>query len=101
MTMQTTKRPINSQSISATTSSVRNGTAFKNADINIYCTSDVFIKLGGASVTATTTVGSGYDKLIPAGIPTDIRTGGASHIATILGSGTATVHIHEWTNDVI
>lgn len=101
MTMQTTKRPLRPQAISASTTTARNSSALQNSDIHVFCTSDVYIKFGGSTVEASTTVLTGYDKLVPANTGVDLNTGGATHIAVILGSSTATVHIHEWTHKAI
>jgi len=101
MTMQTVLRPVNSHEISASTTTARNSTAFKNNSITLRSASDFYIKLGGSTVTATTTAGSGYDKLCKGGVDYDINTGGATHVAVILGSGTDTIYINEWSKSAL
>jgi len=102
MTIQSTLRPVNSHEISATTSAAENATAFVNSDITIFCETACYIKLGlDNTVTATTTAGAGYDMIVPAGASTDIRTGGAPYISVILGSGSDTVYINEWTKKAL
>lgn len=100
MTMQTIARPKNSQEISASTTSARNTTGFKSNAIGLYsATSDFYIKLGGSDVVCTVTAG-GYDKFCAQG-QHDIDTGGATHVAVILASGTDTIFINEWTNTAL
>lgn len=89
--------PIRAQQISASTTTARNTNAFQKDEIHVYSTSDMYIKLGGSTVTATTSVG-GYDKFLPAGAH-DLNTRGLTHMAVILPSGTATVHVNEWTKN--
>lgn len=91
-------RPIARQEISASTTSARNSTALTRDDVRVFCaTSDVYINIGNSTVTATTaTSGSVY--FLPSGQAFDFSTKGATHIAVILASGTATVHITELTN---
>ena len=101
MTMQTVKKPVNSHEISASTTTARNSTALKNANIHFYCSSAAYVKFGDSTVTATTTPGTGYDKYITAGVEVDLATGGATHIAVILGSGSATAYVHEWTHKAL
>ena len=102
MTIQSTLRPCNSQEISASTTAAENATSFKNSDITIYCATACYIKLGvDDTVTATTTASTGYDKFIPAGVLTDINTGGATYISVILGSGSDTVYLNEWSKKAL
>lgn len=101
MTIQSTLRPVNSHNISVSDTAAKNTSAFKNSDIRIYCATACYIKLGGSTVVATTTAGTGYDQYIPAGVETDIHTGGATYISIILASGTDTAYINEWTKGAL
>lgn len=102
MTMQTVKRPTNTQTISASTSSAALGSALKNTDIRIYSPDvGVFVKIGYTSPTATTTAGTGYDIYVPAGQIVDVSTGGGAYIAVITASGSGTVYVNEWTHKAL
>jgi hypothetical protein len=89
--------PIRGQTVSASTLTARVSNKFQKDEIRVYSTSDFYIKFGGDTVTCTTTVG-GYDAFYPAGSH-DLNTRGLTHAAFILGSGTATIHVHEYTKN--
>lgn len=95
MSLEIILSPINGQTISASTTSARNSTAFKRDEINVYSSSEMYIKFGDSTVTVAATAGN-YDMYLPAG-SRDLNTRGKTHMAVILVSGTATVHVNEWT----
>jgi hypothetical protein len=90
-------RPGAAQTVSVTSTSARNATAF-NAEtrvIGIYATVPVYIKPGDSSVTATSS-----DHYIPAETYMDIAVGGGvpdqyTHAAFIRASSDGTVYISE------
>lgn len=100
MTMQTILRPLNGQKVSVSGTSARNTTAFTHSDITIRCETACYIKLGDASVVATTSDG-GYDRYLSAGVDFDMKTGGASHVAIILASGSDTAYINEHSKSAL
>lgn len=84
-------------SIAVTATSARNGTAFGNATrvVSLYATTDVYVSLGDASVTA-----SASDHFFPAGVYYDIAIGGDTsahhtHIAALRVSSDGTLYISE------
>jgi len=95
MSLEIILSPISGQQISASTTTARNTTAFKRDEINLYSTSDMYIKFGDVTVECTTSAG-GYDMFLPAG-SRDLNTRGKTHMAVILSTGTATIHVNEWT----
>lgn len=102
MAMQSVKRPTNTQTISASTTSAALGTALKNSDISVYSPDvAVFVKIGYTAPTATTTAGAGYDIYAPAGVRVDFSTGGGTYIAVITASGSGTVYVNEWTHKAL
>lgn len=97
MTTKTLMRPIkgSDHDISVSTTSARTTVKFTESEISFYCASAAYIKFGGSSVTAST---SDYDKFVPSGVVIDLKTGGAGYLAVILGAGSDTAYIHEWTD---
>lgn len=90
-------RPGAAQTISATSTSARNSTAFNEETrvIGIYATVPVFVRLGDSTVTATSS-----DHYIPAETYFDIAVGGGipdqyTHAAFIRASSDGTVYISE------
>lgn len=85
------------QKINATASSARNGVAF-DADtriVSLYATAPVYVRFGGASVTATTS-----DHYFPAGVYYDIAIGGeeskqSTHVAVIRADTDGVLYISE------
>ncbi|MCD8562849.1 MAG: hypothetical protein LRY54_02065 [Alphaproteobacteria bacterium] len=84
-----------SLTISGTSS--RNTTAFdgKTRVISLYSTTDIYVRLGGASVTATSS-----DHFFPANTYYDIAVGGdetghATYIAALQVSGGGTLYVSE------
>jgi hypothetical protein len=88
-------RPIRSQEIAVSTTTARSA-ALKRDEIQVFCSSDFYIKFGDSTVTCTTTAGTGYDKRCLAG-HYDFNTGGKTHVAVILGSGSGTLYLNELT----
>lgn len=83
--------------ITVSGSTARNSTAFTDTTrvISVYATTDIYIRLGGASVTATNT-----DHFFPADTYYDIAVGGgetghATHIAALQVSGGGTLYVSE------
>ncbi|HRQ60745.1 MAG TPA: hypothetical protein PLO23_04440 [Alphaproteobacteria bacterium] len=83
--------------ITTSGSSARNSTAFAAGTrvISLYATQDVYVRLGGASVTAANT-----DHFFPAGTYYDIAVGGdetghATHIAAIQVSTGGMLYVSE------
>ena len=83
--------------ISAGTTSARNSAAFDAATrvISLYATTDVYVRFGNSSVTATTS-----DHFFPAGIYYDVAIGGEktghdTHIAVLRVSADGTVYVSE------
>jgi hypothetical protein len=77
--------------------SARNATAFEASTqvISLYATQDVYLRLGGGSVTATAS-----DHFFPAGVYYDIaigddQSGQATHIAAIRDTLDGTLYISE------
>jgi hypothetical protein len=77
--------------------SARNSTAFSSETrvISLYATGPVFVKLGGAAVTATST-----DHYFPAGVYYDIAVGGGktghyTHIAAIRADQDCQLYVSE------
>lgn len=84
-------------SVAVTASSARNVTAFANETrvISVYATSDMYVRLGDSSVTA-----SSSDHFFPAGVYYDIAVGGDAkahdtHIAALRVSADGTLYISE------
>lgn len=84
-------------SITTSGTSARNSTAFDENTkvISLYATEDVYIKCGGASVTATTS-----DHFFPKGVYYDLAVAGEgtaqyTHIAVLQVSTAGTVYISE------
>lgn len=83
--------------INATVTTIRNSTAF-NAEtrvVSLYAEQPVYVKFGGASVTATTS-----DHYFPAGIYYDFAIGGGAaahytHVAALAASADGAVYISE------
>lgn len=98
--METILRPIkgSDHELSVSTTSARTTVKFTNTEIGFYCATATYIKLGGSTVTVST---SDYDMFIPAGLHYDFKTGGAGYAAVILGAGTDTAYINEWTEKQI
>jgi hypothetical protein len=90
-------KPNGAQSISVTSSSARNGTAFA-ADtriISLYATGPVYVKFGDSSVTATTS-----DHYFPQGVYYDLSIGGDkvahyTHVAALRVTSDCTLYISE------
>lgn len=83
--------------IAVSGSSARNSTAFNAATrvISLYSTVDIYVRLGGASVTA-----AGTDHFFPAGTYYDIAVGGdetgqATYIAALQVSTGGTLYVSE------
>ena len=83
--------------ISTSTSSARNATAFGDDVhvISVYATEDVYLKFGDSSVTA-----AGTDHFFPAGVYYDIAIGGDgaaryTHMAALRVTTDGSVHISE------
>ncbi len=94
MATEMTLCPKRGQTISASTTSARTGTAFTAPEIRIKCASDLYIKLGDSTVVATT---EKYDMVyFAADGPLDIKNQGHSHLAVIMSSGSDTVYVNEW-----
>jgi hypothetical protein len=87
-------------SISATSSSARNATAFDAATkvVSLYATGAVYVKFGGSGVTAANT-----DHYFPQGLYYDFAVSGGesgkgphnTHVAVLAAAGNCTVHISE------
>lgn len=95
MTSRTVMRPIkgSTHQLSVSGTSARAG-AFVNNDVSIYCATACFVKFGGSTVTAAT---NNYDIYVPASTRVDLRSGGNTHLAVILASGSDTAYINEWS----
>lgn len=83
--------------ISVSGTSARNSTGFHAATrvVSLYATTDVYVRFGGASVTAAAT-----DHFFPAGTYYDIAIGGgetghATHIAALQVSSGGTLYVSE------
>jgi hypothetical protein len=83
--------------ISATASSARNSTAFDGATrvVSLYATEPVYVRFGGASVTAAAT-----DHYFPAEVYYDLAIGGdnaahLTHVAVLRVTDNGTVHVSE------
>lgn len=88
--------PINGTTISATTTSARNTTAFVRNEVSVYSVATgYYVKFGGSTVVATATPG-GYDRYCAPGIYHELNTGGNQYMAVITASGSDTVHVNQW-----
>ncbi|UOF77787.1 hypothetical protein [Caudoviricetes sp.] len=97
MSMDFTFKPEGGQTISASTTSARNATAFTRDEVSMYSpTEGFYVKFGGSSVEATTAAG-GYDRFCASGQYHELNTGGNQYVAVILASGTDTIHVNQWT----
>lgn len=83
--------------IAATATTARNATAFsaETRIVSVYATGPVYLRFGGASVTATAS-----DHYFPAGVYYDFAIGGGkvphtTHLAVLRVSGDATVYVSE------
>lgn len=77
--------------------SARNSVAFSSTTrvISLYATTDVYVRLGGASVSATSS-----DHFFPAGTYYDVAIGGdetghATHVAALQVSASGTLYVSE------
>lgn len=83
--------------ITVSSTSARNGTAFAATTrvISLYSTTDIYVRLGGATITAANT-----DHFFPANTYYDIAIGGdetghATYIAALQVSGGGTLYVSE------
>ena len=91
-------KPGGAHLIAATSSSARNSTPFSDATrvVSVYATGPVYLRFGGASVTA-----SGTDHYFPAGIYYDMAIGGGAkgplhtHLAVLRADSDCSVYVSE------
>jgi len=100
MSMRTTLRPLNGQSVNFdnTSGGVQNSTEFTNPTISVLTNQTAYLKFGDSSVTVSN---SDYDIRIIPNVRYDMSTGGAGYCAIIQDGAAGIAYINEWTHKAI
>ena len=84
--------PRNGQHFSTSGTTARNTTAISADSVTVHASQDVYFKVGGSSIEASS---SSYDMHLAAGAYVEITMNGATHIAAIQVSTAGVFYINE------